>query len=99
MMTLKVAYNDNSTSLVKKLEEVIPSKYAFVKLEAYQEELFKERKKAFKLKGGFSARKSPFAVLTDEDNKVVKAFYSESEDCNYENIINTLNEFIPYENI
>lgn len=97
MIKLKVAYNDNSEKLIKKLEEIIPTKYAFVELETYHEELFKERKKAFKLKGGYSARKSPFAVLLNTDNVVIKVFYSESNDCTYEKIINTLNGYVPYE--
>ena len=96
MMIFKIAYNDDSEFLVKKLQEVIPSKYTFIKLESYQEEVFKERKKAFKLKGSYSARKSPFAVLIDNDNVVVHAFYTESGDCTFENIINTLNEYVPY---
>lgn len=97
MIKLKIAYNDSSENLIKELEKVIPTKYALVKLETYHEGLFKERKKAFKLKGGFSARKSPFAVLSDVDDKIIKVFYSESNDCTYENIINTLNEYVPYE--
>ncbi len=96
MIKLKVAYNDDSEELIKKLEKIIQIKYVLVKLESYHEGLFKERKKAFKLKGGFSARKSPFAVLTDEDDKAIRAFYSESNDCTYGNIINALNEYIPY---
>lgn len=96
MITLKIAYDDSSEELIKKLREIIPDKYVLVKMETYHEGLFKERKKAFKLKGGFSARKSPFAVLIDENNKIVKAFYSESNECSYENIIKALDEYIIY---
>lgn len=97
MIKLKIAYNDNSEGLIKELKKIIPSKYTFIELETYQEEVFKERKKAFKLKGGFSARKSPFAVLTDEEiKKIIKVFYSESNECTLENIVKTLNEYVPY---
>ena len=96
MFSLKIAYDDNSENLVKELEALIPSKYSLVKLECYHENIFKERKKAFKLKGGYSARQCPFAVLLDVDGKVVSVFYEESHDCTLDNIIKTLNNYISY---
>lgn len=96
-MILKIAYDDDSTPLVTKLKEMIPDKFPLLKLESYHEELFTERKKAFKLKGGFSARHNPFAVLIDNDSNPVRAFYSESGDCTKEEIIKTLTNFAAYE--
>ena len=90
MFSLKIAYDDNSEILVKTLKDLIPSKYPLIDLEAYHEELFKERKKAFKLKGGYSARHCPFAVLSDPDGKVVSVFYSESNDCTIDKILKVL---------
>lgn len=97
MFYLKIAYDDNSENLVKELETLIPFKYPLIKLEAYHENLFKERKKAFKLKGGYSARHCPFAVLLDTDEKVVSVFYSESNDCTLDSIIKTLNNYTLYD--
>ena len=54
----------------------------------------KERKKAFGLKGSFSARLSPFAVLYNSENNPVRAFYSEVNECTLDNIINNLNKYL-----
>ena len=94
-MTLKVAYNDDSQSLIDKLKELIP-KYPLVKLETYHEGLFKERKKSFKVRGAYSARHTPFAVLIDNDSNPVRAFYSEANECVLDNIINVLNNVTGY---
>ena len=95
MLTLEVSYNDDSQELVKKLEKEL-LKFKDIELKSYHEELFKERKKSFKLKGAYGTRLCPFAVLTIE-GKPVKAFYSELNQCTVENIINSLYEFIPYD--
>ena len=96
MITLTIAYDDNSESLIKDLQKLIAHKYPFITLKSFHENLFKERKKAFKLKGGFSARKNPFAVLKDSDNKIIKVYYTENNDCTESNILDTLNSLIPY---
>lgn len=92
-MILKVAYDDNSQYLVDELKKVL-SKYPLVELQTYHEGLFKERKNAFKLKGGFSARHTPFAVLID--NYPVMAFYSEANTCTIEEIMKALNNPVVY---
>ena len=96
MITLEVAYDDNSENLVNILTDIIPRRFPLVKLTCYHENLFKERKKSFKLKGKYSARKNPFAVLADTDKNIIKAFYSESGDCTYKNIIDTLSNYVVY---
>lgn len=95
-MILKIAYNNTSVSLVQNLKSII-EEFPMISLETYQEEIFKERKKAFKLKGAFSARQTPFAALYDNKKVPVIVFYSESNDCTFENIISKLKEFIAYE--
>jgi len=96
MFSLKVAYDNNTINLVINLKNIISSKYPLVNVEAYNENIFKERKKAFKLKNSYSARQCPFAVLLDADKKVVSAFYSESQDCNLDNIFEVLNNYKLY---
>lgn len=81
-MVLKVAYNDNSKGLVESLHPT----------ESYNEDLFKERKDAFALKGAWGARKTPFAILYTDDGIPVKGFYSEVGECTVDNIKNYLNE-------
>ena len=94
-MILKVAYDDNSQYLVDELKKVL-SKYPLVELQTYHEGLFKERKNAFKLKGGFSARHTPFAVLIDNDAAPVMAFYGEANTCTIEEIMKALNNPVVY---
>lgn len=93
-MILKVAYDDDSQRLVDELKKVLP-KYPLVELQTYHEGLFKERKNAFKLKGDFSARRTPFAVLID-DTAPVMAFYSEASTCTIEEIMKALNNPVVY---
>ena len=92
-MILKVAYDDNSQHLVDELKKVL-SKYPLVELQTYHEGLFKERKNAFKLKGG--ARHTPFAVLINNDSEPVMAFYSEANTCTIDKILKTLNNYTVY---
>lgn len=96
-MILKVIYDDDSQALVDRLEDILPN-YPLVELETYHEGLFKERKKAFKIKGGFSARHTPFAVLINNDSEPITAFYSEAGTCTIDVIIKALNSFIVYGN-
>lgn len=91
-MILKVVYDDNSQILIDKLKSIL-SNYPLIELESYHEGLFKERKKAFGLKGSFSARLSPFAVLYNSENNPVKAFYSEVNECTLDNIIDNINKY------
>ena len=95
-MILKVVYDNNSQTLVDELKSVLLN-YPFIKLESYHEGLFKERKKAFKLKGGFSARRTPFAVLVNNDSEPVIAFYSEANTCTIDEILKALNNYAVYD--
>lgn len=94
-MILKVVYDDDSQILVDKLKSILPN-YPLIELESYHEGLFKERRKAFKIKGGFSARHTPFAVLINNDSEPVMAFYSEANTCTIDEILKTLNNYTVY---
>lgn len=93
-MNLKFAYNNDSEILFRQVQDNISEKYPLIIVEGFHENLMKERKKAFGLKGSFSARLSPFAVLYDSENNPVKAFYSEVNECTLDNIINNLNKYL-----
>lgn len=93
-MTLKIAFKDDDIEMINKLKEVIPEKFPLVNLECYQEELFKERKKALALKSQWGTFLSPFAILTDE--KPIKAFYTEENECTFDKIIEVLTSIIVY---
>lgn len=57
-----------------------------IEIESYNEFYKRERTKAFRVKGGFGARATPFALFYYNDK--IKPFYSETLDCTEENIIN-----------
>ena len=96
-MELKLAVNNDSVNLVNKLRQYVEEKYPLINIEYFNEDIYKEKQKSYKLKGGYGARYVPFALLYDEINKCpIKAFYSESNDCTFENIITYLNNFVVY---
>lgn len=94
-MTLKIAFKDDDIEMINKLKEVIPEKFPLVELECYQEEVFKERKKALGLKSQWGTFLAPFAILIGED-KPIKAFYTEEDECTYDKIIEALTSIVVY---
>ena len=94
-MILKVAYDDNSEKLITELKEILV-KFPMIELETYHEQIFKERKKAFAIKNDWGTRLAPFAILIDNDNTPVIAFYSEKGDCTSEKISEALHNWIVY---
>lgn len=92
--SLHVAYNNTSEDFFYKLSELIERKYPTIKFEAYHENKLRQRTKAFKVKGGYSARQSPFAVLLNVENKPIKAFYTEAKECTVDNIEFYLDAFL-----
>lgn len=97
--SIRVVYDDYSETFFNDLKELIEAKYALIEVTGFHENILKERKKAFKLKGGFSAKKNPFVAFFDWDNVPVKAFYSEANECTIDNIKKVLDSFILYKNI
>ena len=94
-MILKVAYDDNSEKLITELKEFLVN-FPMVELEAYHEQICKERKKAFAIKNEWGTRLAPFAILIDNDDVPVIAFYSEKGDCTSEKINEALHNWIVY---
>lgn len=87
-MELTIVINNDSLSLYEELKKQIDPE--MITLKCYNEDVYKERQKAFKVKGGYGARQTPFAVATFEGP--LKAFYSEDGSCTSENIIKWLFE-------
>lgn len=86
MVQLKVIFNNSSIDLIEKLNK----HFSTIDIESYNEDIFKERQKAFKIKGGYGARKTPFILVLDEDGPK-KAFYSEDSSCTFDNVFKYLN--------
>lgn len=60
-----------------------------IEVESYNEFYKKERTKAYRVKGSFGARATPFALFYF--NGDIKPFYSESGDCTNKEIIRYVN--------
>lgn len=88
-MTLQVVYNEQSKQLIDELKS-----FNSIELISYNEDIFSERKQAFKFKASFSAKKTPFAVIYDDEHKPLAAFYSEVKDCTYDRIEYVLDQLI-----
>lgn len=76
-----IVYNDKDQLSDLKIDEsfdveFIDSKYRI------------DKKKAWKIKNFYGAKLDPFAVILD-NNKTIRAFYSEAE-----NVINSLNKYL-----
>ena len=95
-MNLKFAYNDDSEILFRQVRDSIAEKYPLIIVEGFHENLMKERKKAFAIKNEWGSRLAPFAILIDNDNVPVIAFYSEKGSCTSEKINEALHNWIVY---
>ncbi len=87
-MKLYLAHND--VAFENELRRFIEAEMQDVKFYAYDASYTNDKVRANRLKGGFSARQSPFAVLKTDNDKFLKAFYSEVDECTVKNIIHNL---------
>lgn len=85
-LLLSIAYDEKAENWKDQINSLLTTTFPEVAVQFFHEGKLKERRKAFMLKGGYSARKSPFAVIFDIDKNPLKAFYSEVEECTLENI-------------
>lgn len=90
-MILTICYNDSCEDFEDVLQQLIAKDFPNITVISYNESFYDERRKAFKAKGGYSARMTPFALLTGDDKKYIKAFYTEDKSCTVDNIIKFLN--------
>lgn len=88
-MTIKVITNDDSAAFTNSLLAIVWSEYPSITTESYNEDNYKEKKKAIMIKASCGTRLTPFVAVYNEDKDLVKAFYSEVGEC-------TLNSIIKY---
>lgn len=86
-MTIKVVYNNKFSNLLNLKFDFPNIKFIF-----YNDEYYKEQKKAIILKAGLGTKLTPFCALYNKDNIPVKCFYTEVKECTYETIKKYLNE-------
>lgn len=94
-MTIELAYNNDILDFKKQLEN-LATNYS-VTIKAYNESHYLEKKKAYRLKGGYSARLIPFVLFKDDNHEI--PFYSESNECTLDNISEILNRYCNVESI
>lgn len=86
-MTATVIYNDQKD---RKLLELVPNKFPifinFININTN-----KGKKDGFKIKSHWGAIKNPFIVIEDDENKVIRCFYSEEKSA-INQLISFLNE-------
>ena len=97
-MILNICFNDSCSQFPLKIENFCSENYPELKIEKYNENNYHERKKAFKIKGRYSARMSPFMLLTTDNKEYIKAFYSEDKGCTLEKLISFITENISNKN-
>lgn len=95
---MKLYLAHNNIAFEDELRRFIEAEMEDVKFYAYDESYTDDKKRANRLKGGFSARESPFAVLKTDEDKFLKAFYSEVDECTVKNIIHNLLYYHGYKN-
>lgn len=74
MIKVFLVYNDNIKEYIEEFDTYQNVNFTFI-----NERSKKDKKKAYNLKLEWGAKKSPFALIT-ENAKAIKAFYSEADD-------------------
>ena len=88
--TLEITFNNDCEDFKSKIVDLVAN-YPNLVFHAYNEWHYKEKQKAYKLKGGYSARMTPFALFRDNTHTI--PFYSESDDYTIVNIKAILNHY------
>ncbi|MGM9530871.1 hypothetical protein [Intestinibacter sp.] len=90
-MIIKLAYCEGKgDTLYKQLFSYTNN--ANIDLISYDEDYYKEKKDSFKLKGSCGARLTPFCAIYDDTKNLIKAFYSETGECTFNNIKDFIDE-------
>lgn len=93
-MIVKLVFNDEE--LDNQLSNYLKDKN--ITYVSYNLKYGHDRRKAFKVKGSCSAKADPFCVVYDDNESICKAFYSEVNQCTFDNIKTYLDEIGNQEN-
>lgn len=96
-MEFKISYNNNSIDFVNEIKTILSNEFPLIDVKTFNENTYSEKKKSYRHKNSFGAKMCPFSTLTDNDKRVVAAFYSENNKCTVDNIISYLKKVILYE--
>lgn len=84
MIRVGICYNAGCQAFADELKKFL-SGFEDVEIEAWDEDIHKERRKSFMIKGHFAARQTPFCGVWKND-KALKGFYTEAGECSVPNI-------------
>lgn len=91
-MTVKIVYNEDCQPLQNRITAHLWQNFPKIQVETYDESHYKDKKKAIMIKASCGTRLVPFVAIYDDNKELIKAFYSETGDCTFDNIINYLND-------
>lgn len=91
-MTVKIVYNEDCQPLQNRITAHLWQNFPKIQVETYDESHYKDKKKAIMIKASCGTRLAPFVAIYDDNKELIKAFYSETGDCTFDNIINYLND-------
>lgn len=90
-MIIKIVYNEQCESFKDNIIETL-KEFPTLKVEIYNEDNYKEKKKAILVKSACGARLNPFSSIYNDKGELIKAFYTEVGLCTVNDIIKYLNE-------
>lgn len=89
-MLIKVVIGEGSTVFNNELLATLWRNFNDIKVETFNEDNYKEKKKAVMIKASCGTRFTPFVAIFNDDRELVKAFYAEVGECTVENIVEYL---------
>lgn len=89
-MTINLVYNSKSKLLIDKIKNT----YKDITIETFDEDHYKEKKRAIQIKSSCGTRLTPFCAIFNDKKELVKAFYTEVKECTFENISKYINDNI-----
>lgn len=91
MLTIKIVYNENCKELVSEISDAL---YLSAHIEAYNEDNYKDKKKAIMIKASCGTRKVPFIAVYNEDKELIRAFYDEVKECTKDNFFDWYKDYL-----
>lgn len=89
-MTIKVVTGEDSSRFNNQLVSILWKDFPTISVETFNEDNYKDKKKAIMIKASCGTRLTPFVAIYDENRELVKAFYSEVGECTVDNVIKYL---------
>lgn len=85
-MLIKIVTDNRSIILSNTLLPILWKDFPDIAVESFNEDNYKDKKKAIANKVLCGARLTPFVAVYNDDKELIKAFYSEVGECTVDNI-------------